>query len=84
MDGPDPAMIDLVDPARALRGFGDQTSLFQDAQVLGDGGPGDGHGAGELTHGAGTACEALKDLSPCRIAEGRDRESSMCVSHGLL
>ncbi|KMO42084.1 hypothetical protein VQ02_03980 [Methylobacterium variabile] len=77
-------MIELVDPACSLCGLDHQTSLFEDAQVLGDGGPSDRHSVGELADRAGTACETLEDLPPSRIAERCDRERGLCVSHGLL
>lgn len=84
MDGTDAALVEPVDPARPLRGFRDQASLLQDAKVLRDGRPGDGHGAGEFADRAGSVGQTLEDLPPCRVAQRRDSEERLCVSHHLL
>ena len=48
----------------------DETSAFQDAQMLVDGGQGDAEVRGELAHGSFAAGQPLEHSPPGRIAQG--------------
>jgi hypothetical protein len=51
-----------------------EVGLFKDTQMLGDGGPGDGKFAGELTDGEGALREAGEDGTAGGIAESIELE----------
>jgi hypothetical protein len=50
--------------------FADQVGTAQEAEVLGDGGAGDGKGFGDLSGGLAAATEEIEDCAAGRIGEG--------------
>jgi hypothetical protein len=62
--------IELIETAGSLAGAGDEARVFEDFEVLGDGGAGDGELAGQLIDGDGAGGELLKDGHSGLVAEG--------------
>jgi len=62
--------IQLVEAAGSGAAVGDQSCVFQDAQVLGDRGAADGQSAGQFVDGNGTASEHLEDGHAGRVPQG--------------
>ena len=69
-DGVEAGGVELVEAAVAVGGVGDEASLFEDFEVLGDGGAGDGKVFGELADGEWAAGEADEDGTAGGVAEG--------------
>ena len=61
---------ELIETAGSGSGVGHKASLPEDAQVLRDGGTGDGEGAGQLVDSDGTGGELLEDGHAGGVAEG--------------
>lgn len=61
--------IEFVDAAGAVTAVADQASLLEDAEVLGDGGAGDGEAGSEFMDGAGVRGEEMEDGEAGRVAQ---------------
>jgi len=62
--------VQLVEAAGSGAAIGDQASVFEYAQVLGDGGAADGKLASQLVDGDGAGSKLLKDGHSGCVAEG--------------
>ncbi len=62
--------IELAGSILSLTGTFYQASVFEDFEVLGDGGEGDIEGFGELVNGAFAGGESGEDSSPSGIGKG--------------
>ncbi len=62
--------VQLIEAACSSFGVGDQASVFEHAQVLGDGGTADGESGGDFVDGDGAGGEFLEDGHAGGIAEG--------------
>ncbi len=67
--------VELVQAAGASLTIGNESGVFEDAEVLGDGGTAYGQGAGDFVYGDGTVGEPLEDGHAGGIAQ--------CVKSGL-
>lgn len=62
--------VELVNPPVTLGTIDHQPRIFQNAEMLGDGGPADGEFAGQLAHRPRAVEEPLEDRPPGRITQG--------------
>jgi hypothetical protein len=62
--------LEVVDPVAAFAMFLHQVGAAQKAQVLGDGGTGDGKGSGDLPGGLAAASQKIKHGAAGGIGEG--------------
>lgn len=62
--------IELIKATGARPGIGHETCILQHFQVLGNGGPADGHNARQLVHGERAGGQLLKDGHPGGVAQG--------------
>src|SRR4051812_18632585 len=65
----EPVGVDAIDAAIARRLVNDETGVFEDLQVLRDGGPADREPAGELADRAWPLDQALEDRMPRAISQ---------------
>ena len=70
VDGAERFGIELVNAVTAFAMLADQMRAAQQAQVLGDGGTGDGEGFGDLSGGLAAAAEEIEDGAAGGIGEG--------------
>ena len=61
--------IELVEPAGAVLGVSDESGIFENAQMLRNGGAADGQGLSQFVDGDGSGSELLKDGHACGITE---------------
>src|SRR5580704_14767125 len=66
-------LLQVVDAAGALRVFGHQARLFEQAQVTGDRGAADRQRRGDLGHRLVPLAEQAQDVAPVRVAERLER-----------
>jgi hypothetical protein len=69
VDGAERFGIQLINTVAAFAVFADQVGTAQEAEVLGDGGSGDGEGLGDLSGGLAAAAEEIEDGAAGGIGE---------------
>jgi hypothetical protein len=72
VDGAERFGIEFVDAVATLAMFADQVGAAEEAQVLGDGGAGDGKGSGDLSGGLAAAAKEVEDGTASGIGQGME------------
>ena len=73
--------VELVETAGSGSAVEHKAGIFEHFEVLGDGGPADGEGAGELIDGQRSAGELLKDGHAGSIPEGVETGLKVSIHH---
>src|SRR5579864_5756025 len=63
------ALLQVVDPARALSPLRDHPRVLEQPEVAGDGGPADGHRVGDLLDRLAPVAENTQDLPPVGVTQ---------------
>jgi hypothetical protein len=69
IDGAKRFGIELVNPVAAFAMFTDEMGAAQQAQVLGDGGTGDGKGSGNVSRGLAAAAQQIEHGAAGRVGQ---------------